>query len=562
MWSDHQKATQAIAIVALCLLAAAVAVELYHFVRLSVFYLSLPVLRDSDIYFAMGRGWLNRIALYRDLFEIKPPLIFLLAALSLIATGTNTLFTILLLLFLGLLGPVLALFSYFTLRGSDHRTQWVAVALSLLLGLTIAVQALDRSLGLEPEGFALFFAIVPALCLSVPVRHRWMVALDLLAGLSLGIAAMLKEPFGPAGLLALLVFIRSKHDFVRLLRIGLAAGATCVCILAATHSLNAYFTIYLPEAFGGRSFSSVVYTNYQDRIRFAVPSPLWVRSLNAYRIFTDFSSTLLAAFFFLCLCLWPALRNNDSRLRTIITSVIMLAALLVSFHQINSIHQLVAAVHGLGQAVPWTDPTIVHLLVLATGSTALAILVGALAICRFGISWKVIIFALGAAVGLALVNALVTFGGISIPQYLIFAMPVLIALGIYALTWAGAGDRFLRLAVLGILLVLNALRPGQYGYAALAESFAPGIDHAERMHEPAKALDRVLSQCQIDRYLIGSTDFTLLDVLAAQTLHSPYQIFYGSIRAVGGFVSTSLDQTPNPYFASKLERDIQKARVI
>src|SRR3989344_1174200 len=43
----------------------------------------VPYYRDADVFFAMGRGILNGLVPYRDLFDIKTPAIFLLSALSL-----------------------------------------------------------------------------------------------------------------------------------------------------------------------------------------------------------------------------------------------------------------------------------------------------------------------------------------------------------------------------------------------------------------------------------------------------------------------------------------------
>src|SRR5436305_907466 len=96
------------AVLVVALLGGALGTEIALFARRAEFYLSLPILGDANVYFAMGRGWLHGLAPYRDLFEIKPPLIFLVAALSLGLTGTNALYTWLELGLLALLAPALA----------------------------------------------------------------------------------------------------------------------------------------------------------------------------------------------------------------------------------------------------------------------------------------------------------------------------------------------------------------------------------------------------------------------------------------------------------------------
>ncbi|HUY35688.1 MAG TPA: hypothetical protein VMV69_23295 [Pirellulales bacterium] len=60
--------------------------ELFQLVRMSLFDAGTGINSDEILYFAMGRGPLNGLHAYIDLFETKPPMVFWLAALSLATT--------------------------------------------------------------------------------------------------------------------------------------------------------------------------------------------------------------------------------------------------------------------------------------------------------------------------------------------------------------------------------------------------------------------------------------------------------------------------------------------
>ncbi len=76
--------------------------------------------------------------------------------------------------------------------------------------MTLAVAALHRTRGYQTEGFALLFALLPALFFASPTSRRGLLILDSLSAISLGIAGMLKEPFVVSAGLAMLVFCRTR----------------------------------------------------------------------------------------------------------------------------------------------------------------------------------------------------------------------------------------------------------------------------------------------------------------------------------------------------------------
>src|SRR4051812_43685219 len=79
---------QAAVVAALGLVAAKALIQL---VLELTFQFHAPIGGDASVYLAVGRGILNGLAPYRDLFEIKPPGMFWLAGLSLALGGDERL---------------------------------------------------------------------------------------------------------------------------------------------------------------------------------------------------------------------------------------------------------------------------------------------------------------------------------------------------------------------------------------------------------------------------------------------------------------------------------------
>ncbi len=212
--------------------AIALGIETFHFVKHAEIAIRTLPYGDGTLFFPMGRAWLNGFAFYRDLFETKPPIVFLLAAWSLKLTGDNAAYVWLQVALLGLLAPAFAFLVYLLLNQTPRSLRWSAVALSFLLGLSLAVDAQQRSLGTQAEGFALIFATLPALLFVLPTSTKRIWIVDFFAGSLLGIAAMLKEPFVAVSLMAILIFLGSKSDLRRIVRILFSATAVALVVLA------------------------------------------------------------------------------------------------------------------------------------------------------------------------------------------------------------------------------------------------------------------------------------------------------------------------------------------
>ncbi|MDR2337788.1 MAG: hypothetical protein LBE20_03960 [Deltaproteobacteria bacterium] len=147
---------------------------------------------DSSVYLAVGRGITNGLSLYKDLFEIKPPGIFILSALSFWLLDSPFLMNLLqaaVLIGIALI-PIVAYFLFTTTAYSLSKFAFAALS-GLLLSLYSAYNAGE----VQIESFGAVFSCIAILALGSPYflankkTHLTIVALGMLC------ACGLKEPF-------------------------------------------------------------------------------------------------------------------------------------------------------------------------------------------------------------------------------------------------------------------------------------------------------------------------------------------------------------------------------
>ncbi len=226
---------------------------------------------DTAIYLTVARGVLNGLTPYADLYENKPPGIFLLAALSLKLFGDVTLLTalqalILMLFPFCLLMPVLYGRS-FSPRGS------IRALVAWMIGCALALYAAAMAGTLLPESFGAFFGC--AFVAVVATRQRFTWAVTAVLSLLLACAVGIKEPFvlsTLAGALLVLPSLRSTQRLVLPVLITAAAGIQAMILLGY---LWPYVTIDLAHIFGFHLFNAWG----------TVGEPLWLRTIDIPRIF-------------------------------------------------------------------------------------------------------------------------------------------------------------------------------------------------------------------------------------------------------------------------------------
>jgi hypothetical protein len=231
---------------------------------------------DYYYFWALAQGVLNGYTPYVELFDPKPPGIFLLSAVSLLLTGTDALaglFQVATLIVSGLL-------LYLILRrtgGSSERVLW---PFNVLTALSLVLYAGVRAGMYLPESFALPFALGYVWFLTRPEGVRTLTE-GFLAGLLLLGAAGFKEPFFLSGIAAGILLTLPHFSWLRLYRQvavpAITALVMAVVLMALLGWLIPYLTIYLPA----------VFWNHFQGMPGAPPVPIWWRGLQGSPLWRD-----------------------------------------------------------------------------------------------------------------------------------------------------------------------------------------------------------------------------------------------------------------------------------
>ncbi|MDR2554513.1 MAG: hypothetical protein LBC64_03700 [Fibromonadaceae bacterium] len=146
---------------------------------------------DAPIYYAVGRGIANGIAPWSGLWEIKPPGIFLVSAIS-FKFFDSLAFTYYFQVFILLLTAAVPTVAYFLL--SNHRSI-SKFALSLLAGLLLALYNSERSGEFQVESFGAAFACIAIFAMAVPNFEKRKILWMSLSAIGILGACGFKEPF-------------------------------------------------------------------------------------------------------------------------------------------------------------------------------------------------------------------------------------------------------------------------------------------------------------------------------------------------------------------------------
>jgi hypothetical protein len=214
-----------------------------------------PCTPDTPIYAAVGRGIVNHVPLYTGLFETKPPIIFLLFALSWKLVGTWALVTDLqvAVLVAVFVTPVLLVLRE---RRSVQDLPW-KLALAVLGGASIALYTGMRSGEIQVESFGAA-ALLPWVwvCYRHPDRPPPLTWVRFLVGsASVALATMTKEPLLLGALAVALINARTRRDYAEFAAMLGLAGLLAVLALWVTGTLHAYLYVYLPQMLVHTSFS-------------------------------------------------------------------------------------------------------------------------------------------------------------------------------------------------------------------------------------------------------------------------------------------------------------------
>lgn len=230
------------------------------------FYQGLNI--DAAIYLAVGRGITYGLRPYVDLFESKPPGIFVLSALSIWTTGGGRLAYLLQAIAILSIPIVTALSARASmgLRG-------VPLMVAALFGTVIALFTGQMAGHFQVESFG---AAVGLLYVLAAVSRLRRIPKILAQGLCMGLAIFFKEPFVISLLAAGILLARHPRDLIDLYVLPLlVALALDVLLLAALGYLLPYVQIYLPVMVGPRIHDA--------------PVPIWFRPFQFLRIAAGFA---------------------------------------------------------------------------------------------------------------------------------------------------------------------------------------------------------------------------------------------------------------------------------
>ncbi|HNX14759.1 MAG TPA: hypothetical protein PK854_10360 [Oscillospiraceae bacterium] len=205
---------------------------------------------DDPMYWAIGRGILNGLTPYVDLFETKPPGIYWMSALTLKLTGgvyAMNVFSFFCLLITGFI-PSIGTAILCRKRNCSRRTSALILFTSLLFGMMLALYAQSRSGYIQIEAFGSMFVCLYLLLIFDADNQKlkfWSPSV-IASGLLLACAGLLKEPFVPVAVGVSLLFAGDLRGVLyKTVFPLLYGGAAGTAAMGATGVLKPYLTVYL-----------------------------------------------------------------------------------------------------------------------------------------------------------------------------------------------------------------------------------------------------------------------------------------------------------------------------
>ena len=479
-----------------------IAYELYVFVRLFINLLFYQFDgTDVTYYFAVGRSMLHGLIPYQDLFETKPPGIFLLSAFSILVSGGPTFYHS----FQMVIFALIPFSTVYAIRREDNSKFQTLVA--CIFGLSLAIFIESRAGNMQPESFGLFFGILYFLTITKGemTLRRTIVASLFLVG-SIG----MKEPFLFSifgGILLLsndLEYIKTRFIIPCLL-----AALIGIFTLLILGYFSAYIHIYLPEILSGRLAYSREF-GWANMPNFFIKQPFWIRGLMFTKIWNE---APWFSFILPSLVIGTVFLRNPSRWTLASVPVIFLTLYL--FIKTQVIFNLIGAMDKFNLST--SDPFFQKLILLYA---ALAI------VCFAGFALlyrkKVLLPTLCVLVAIYCVSLAVNIGGTWFWHHFTFAVPAY-----FALFLLYCKNRKPFFAVLLILMAFQAPKMP----IEIREAHIPDLKaRNELVRVNAEKIDLIMDNCGIDRYISWATIFAP----SGLTKHSPMDLPYVQYQAFEG----------------------------
>ncbi len=439
---------------------------------------------DSGVFWAVGRGMINGLQPYTDLFEIKPPGIFWTSALSLFIGGDMVIGHAISAAVICLI-PALLLLSK---PNSDRMT----IVLTILLGSLLSSFTSLNAGEYQVEAFGSFFAIAYAVIMQRSQRMSVRYIDIAMATVAIGGAIAFKEPFLLSCTAIGLLYAEKPQRFCTMFLIPLAVALILgTGIFYLLGYLDPYLNVYLAEMMGNHVY------------RYGSPI---TRGLDVTRLLVH--ATQFSPFFFLLLlgCIASFIRSAGRTITRFETYNIWLVGVSIIALVIPSLfHQLaiyIVAPSETMRSLLWIG---YYVRVIA----ALSFIIGSINIVRLD---PVPSRILRVTAALILATLAAGSGGEFYGHHFVFAVPVFAAL---MLLWLHSerNPRTNRLAAAVIIFIFATTffhaRRNNAEALRLADSSVP--------HLTASEIDRILDACGQNRYMhIGGLTSTF-----GFTKHSP-----------------------------------------
>lgn len=203
-----------------------------------------PFTWDTPLYWAVGKQWIQGVPMYEGMFEFKPPLIFIMTGLSYFFTGDYYALNY----FTGIT-YILTLLSPFVWLLPSLRKQYhpLKLFLTVIIAIFFMLYGYMNSAYVQVEWYGAFFMYLYILQLLTRGDHQFNLKQQMLAGLLMMLAVLIKEPFVLITLAVSLLMIKSaKLWFSNYLMPLVIGGVLGILLLLVTGTLLNYFTVYLP----------------------------------------------------------------------------------------------------------------------------------------------------------------------------------------------------------------------------------------------------------------------------------------------------------------------------
>lgn len=227
-------------------------IALYRLIPMLIFEIN-PLHHGGDglIYTTVGRGITQGLVPYKDLFEFKPPGMFLIVALSLVTTkGMGLANTMQAVTEVGII-VILLFFTWRCVREEKNRAhQWIYLGGTFIFSTVLLLHLVSRAGHFQSESIGTFFVLLFAFIVTRQNTHHYT---NIVCGsLALMIAIGIKEPFLFVGASVLILLQPWKIACKNYLVTFATAFVIGIVLLVITQYLVPYLTIYLPELLGPR----------------------------------------------------------------------------------------------------------------------------------------------------------------------------------------------------------------------------------------------------------------------------------------------------------------------